>query len=116
LCTPAKELQIYWKYDFQTRADITVFDVNTGGQPDPADLNKLTLQFQAVLCDLPEVTSGSFSQFSKVLLHKWFFLFQFSGREFIFTKFGDLKNHLAAHVFKVSRLKDGVRHGSLQQG
>ena len=48
-------------YNFQTRADITVFDVNTAGQPDPADLNKLTIQFQAVLCDLPEVTSGSFS-------------------------------------------------------
>jgi hypothetical protein len=44
---------------FQTRALMTIQGLNTGGQGDPGDMNKLTIEFQAILCNLPEVTPGT---------------------------------------------------------
>jgi hypothetical protein len=40
------------------RADIDILGINTGGLEDSGTANLLVLQFQAVLCDLPEVIAG----------------------------------------------------------
>ena len=43
---------------FKTRTMVEMSGLNTGGAQADDDSNMITLQFQAVLCDLPEVSAG----------------------------------------------------------